>query len=139
MIRRRLRAWWERGWKSREPQNVKVSHFVLVWANCHLWLIHSWPKEGRAMTEPLSDTELETLRILWEKHPLKPAQIEERFTWSIDNGTLRSTLAVLMAKGKVTRQKQGKAYLYSPVVERPSLLKSMAQGLSRILTGGSTA
>jgi predicted transcriptional regulator len=44
-----------------------------------------------------------------------------------------------MAKGKVTRQKQGKAYLYSPVVERPSLLKSMAQRLSRILTGGSTA
>lgn len=91
------------------------------------------------MTEPLSDAELEILRVLWEEHPLKPAEIGGRFAWEIDNGTLRSTLSVLMAKGKITRHKEGKAFLYSPVVERPSLLKSMAERLSRILTDGSTA
>jgi len=91
------------------------------------------------VTEPMSDAELEAMRILWLEHPLKPAQIEERFAWKIDNGTLRSTLAVLMEKGKVVRRKEGKAFLYSPVVERPSLLKGMAERLSRILTGGSTA
>jgi len=91
------------------------------------------------MTEPMSDAELEALRILWEQHPLKPAEIEQRFAWKIDNGTLRSTLAVLMEKAKVTRRKEGKAYLYSPVVERPSLLKGLTERLSRILTGGSTA
>ncbi|MBI1291624.1 transcriptional regulator [bacterium] len=91
------------------------------------------------MTEPLSDSELEAMRILWEESPLKPGQIQERFAWEIDNGTLRSTLAVLMTKGKVTRTKEGKAFLYAPAVERPSVLKSLAERLSRILTGGSTS
>jgi predicted transcriptional regulator len=91
------------------------------------------------VSDPLSDTELEILRILWLEHPLKPAEIEEQFAWPIDNGTLRSTLSVLMSKGKVTRRKVGKAFVYSPVVERPSLLKSLTERLSKILTGGSTA
>lgn len=91
------------------------------------------------MTEPLSDTELEILRILWEEHPLKPGEIVARFSHEIDNGTLRSNLVQLVAKGKLQRNREGKAFVYLPVVKRQGLLQSVTKRLSRAFTGGSSS
>jgi predicted transcriptional regulator len=88
----------------------------------------------------LRDTELEALRILWEKdRPLKPAEIQEDFSWKIDNGTLRSTLVGMVEKGHVSRTKQGKAFFYRAKVAPESMLKSFATRLARVFTGGSSA
>ena len=87
--------------------------------------------------DSLNRNELEALRILWDETSLKPAEIQSRYTWEIDNGTLRSVLANLVEKGHVTRKLNGKAYLYSARVPKQTLLKNMMTSLARVFAGGS--
>ena len=86
----------------------------------------------------LNETELEAMRILWERGELKPAEIQEAFSWPIDNGTLRSTLVNLVRKKQASRKRDGKAFYYSARVAKATALQKMAQGLARIFARGST-
>jgi len=86
----------------------------------------------------LTENEMEALRILWERGESKPAEIQELFSWTIDNGTLRSTLVNLVEKKHVTRQRQGKAFYYSARVPKATALQLFTQGLARIFARGST-
>jgi len=86
----------------------------------------------------LNKNELEALRILWEKGELKPADIQARFSWSIENATLRSVLVNLVEKGYVTRKLQGKAFYYAACVPKATLLETTMQALARVFAGGST-
>ena len=85
----------------------------------------------------LNQNELEALRILWEEGELKPAEIQARFSWPIENATLRSVLVSLVGKKHVTRRLQGKAFFYAARVPKATLLQSMTQTLARIFAGGS--
>lgn len=85
----------------------------------------------------LNQNEWEALRILWEGTPLKPGEIQERFSWPVDNGTLRSALVNLVAKGHATRTAQGKAFVYAATVPKQTLLRSMLQSVARVFAGGS--
>jgi BlaI family transcriptional regulator, penicillinase repressor len=85
----------------------------------------------------LNKNELEALRILWENGESKPAEIQERFSWKVDNGTLRSTLVNLVEKGHVRRKLQGKAFYYAPAVPKATLLQKMMSTLARVFAGGS--
>ena len=87
---------------------------------------------------PLNQNELEVLRILWEKEELKPAEIEARFGWPIENATLRSVLVNLVTKRQVRRRRQGKAYFYSARVTKVTQLQSMMGMLKRVFAGGSS-
>ena len=87
----------------------------------------------------LNRNELEAMRVLWEKGSLKPAQIQDDFSWSIENATLRSALRLLVEKGLVTRGKKGKAYYYRAKASRRRVLKSMSQRMAHVFTGGSAA
>ena len=53
--------------------------------------------------EDLNRNELEAMRILWEHGMMKPAEIQEEFSWPIENATLRSVHAGLIEKGHVRR------------------------------------
>jgi predicted transcriptional regulator len=90
------------------------------------------------MTE-LNDTELEVLRILWEEHPLKPAEIQSRFPSPIENATLRSLLVSMVERNHLERRKQGKAFFYSPVARKPGMLRRFSRRLSDVFAGGSPA
>ena len=85
----------------------------------------------------LNDNELEALRILWEHGDLKPADIQDRFSWPIENATLRSVLVNLVAKKQANRRLQGKAFFYSARVPKATMLKSTLHTLARIFAGGS--
>ncbi len=85
----------------------------------------------------LNQNELETLRILWERGESKPAEIQARFVWPIENATLRSVLANLVGKKLITRQLQGKAFYYAACVPKATMLQTMTQTLARIFAGGS--
>ncbi|MCB2155428.1 BlaI/MecI/CopY family transcriptional regulator [bacterium] len=87
----------------------------------------------------LRDNELEAMRVLWEESPLKPADVQKRFGWSIDNGTLRSALVNLVEKGHARREKRGKAYFYWAVTKRPRLLRELSRRMSQVFAEGSTA
>jgi predicted transcriptional regulator len=86
----------------------------------------------------LNENELEAMRILWEHGESKPGEIQEQFTWKIDNGTLRSTLVNLVRKKHATRKLQGKAFFYSARVPKATALHTVARGLARIFSKGST-
>jgi len=85
----------------------------------------------------LNQNELEALRILWEYGELKPAEIQSRFAWPMENATLRSVLVNLVAKKQISRRLQGKAFFYSAAVPKATLLASTMQALARIFAGGS--
>ena len=85
----------------------------------------------------LNQNELEALRILWQESDLKPGEIQERFSWPIDNGTLRSVLVNLVEKGHVTRKAQGKAFHYAARLRKRNALQSLMQGVARVFAGGS--
>ena len=87
----------------------------------------------------LNRNELEAMRVLWERGALKPAAIQEDFSWPIENPTLRSVLRVLMDKGLVIRRKKGKAYYYRAKARQRSVLKDMSQRMADVFTGGSAA
>jgi predicted transcriptional regulator len=89
--------------------------------------------------QDLNQNELETMRVLWEHGRMKPAEIQEDFSWPIENATLRSVLAGLMEKGHVTRRKNGKAYYYRAASNRGKGLSRMANRMAQVFAGGSTA
>jgi BlaI family transcriptional regulator, penicillinase repressor len=86
----------------------------------------------------LNETELEAMRILWERGESKPAEIQEAFSWPIDNGTLRSTLVNLVHKKHALRKRDGKAFYYSARIPKATALQTLTRGLARIFTKGST-
>ncbi len=86
----------------------------------------------------LSQNELEVLRILWERKELKPAEIQEAFSWPIENATLRSILVNLVEKGHIARNLQGKAFRYAALVPKATLLQATMRTLARVFSGGST-
>jgi len=85
----------------------------------------------------LNQNEMEAMRILWERGESKPAEIQEQFSWAIDNGTLRSTLVNLVHKKHVSRLRQGKAFYYSAVIPKTTALQSLTRGLAKIFAKGS--
>jgi BlaI family transcriptional regulator, penicillinase repressor len=89
------------------------------------------------LIDSLNQNELEALRILWEKGDSKPAEIQARFAWPIENATLRSVLANLVEKKLATRRLQGKAFYYAASVPKATMLQTMTQNLARIFAGGS--
>lgn len=89
--------------------------------------------------QDLNRNELEALRILWERGPLKPGEIQKGFDWPIENATLRSILRVLVEEGLVTRDKAGKAFFYKAKASQRGLLAGMTQRLSQVFAGGSPA
>jgi BlaI family transcriptional regulator, penicillinase repressor len=86
----------------------------------------------------LNQNELEALRVLWEHGELKPAEIEGRFSWTIENATLRSVLVNLVEKKQVRRRRQGKAYYYSAVAPKATTLQGMVETLKRVFAAGSS-
>ncbi len=85
----------------------------------------------------VNEYELEVLRILWEKGESKPADIQEQFSWPIENATLRSVLVNLVEKKHVARRLQGKAFFYAARIPKASLLQNLAQRLAQVFAGGS--
>ena len=85
----------------------------------------------------LNQNELEALRVLWERGELKPAEIQARFSWPIENATLRSVLVNLVEKGHITRRRQGKAFYYAARVPKATLLQTLMHTLARVFAEGS--
>jgi BlaI family penicillinase repressor len=85
----------------------------------------------------MNQNELEAMRILWERGESKPGEIQTRFSWPIENATLRSVLVNLVKKKHITRRLQGKAFFYTARVPKATLLQTMMHTLARVFAGGS--
>lgn len=87
----------------------------------------------------LPDAELEIMKELWAAdQPLTRPQLEQRLahkSWT--STTLLALLARLEGKGFVSREKQGKGYLYAAAVTRQQYLPVESRSALGRMFGGS--
>ena len=85
----------------------------------------------------LNPAELEILGILWDRAPLKPAEIAGAFSRPIENATLRSTLVGLVEKGLLKRERVGKAFFYKPARTPRAVRRKLTERLASVFASGS--
>jgi BlaI family transcriptional regulator, penicillinase repressor len=85
----------------------------------------------------LNSQELEILTVLWDRAPLKPAEIQEKLSFTIKNSALRWQLGEMVQRGYLKREPLGKAFVYSAVSPRRQVFGSFARRLRQMLFGGS--
>jgi predicted transcriptional regulator len=86
----------------------------------------------------VSDSELELLRHLWDEAPLGATELAERVApergWSLT--TVKTLLSRLVGKGAVAAERDGRRYLYRPLLEKDALASRQVGGLIDRLFGG---
>lgn len=100
--------------------------------------------EGFGMAEiSPTDRELEALKVLWERGRATVREVADAMNAGLAAGeselaytTVLSLLQVMEQKGLVTHERDGKAYVYLPRVERKSIFRRLAGGfLDKVFDG----
>jgi len=89
----------------------------------------------------ISEAESVVMDVLWRRHPLAAedvvAALSERQDWQ--EATIKTLLNRLLNKGAVRAEKQGRRYLYAPVLKREDWVLEESQGLLQRLFDGRVA
>ncbi|MBB4131006.1 MULTISPECIES: BlaI/MecI/CopY family transcriptional regulator [unclassified Xanthomonas] len=90
---------------------------------------------------PISDAEAVVMQVLWEAAPRSAddvvAALASRSDWA--EPTVKTLLNRLLAKGAICAVKEGRRYLYSPLLERAQWVQQQSEGLLQRLFGGRVA
>lgn len=94
-----------------------------------------------AMAAPISDAEREVMEVLWRRSPRSAeeilAEVGPRQRWQ--EGTVKSLLNRLLRKRAVRAARDGRRYLYSPLLSRERYVSEESKGLLDRLFGGRVA
>src|SRR5690606_8864073 len=89
----------------------------------------------------ISDSEAVVMEVLWGEHPLAAedvvARLSARSDWA--EPTIKTLLNRLLKKGAVRADRDGRRYLYSPVLDREAWVSRQSQGVVDRLFGGRVA
>ncbi|WP_299346569.1 BlaI/MecI/CopY family transcriptional regulator [uncultured Pseudoxanthomonas sp.] len=89
----------------------------------------------------ISDAEAVVMDVLWRRHPSSAedvvAALAGRAEWA--EPTVKTLLNRLLNKGAIQAEKEGRRYLYSPVLSRDAWLAEQSAGLVDRLFGGRVA
>lgn len=99
---------------------------------------------ARAESEYPTELELEILKVLWAESPLPVrdvrTKLESETGRTLAHSSVITMLNIMHRKGFLRRVKDGKAFLFSPKVERQQVTGKMAGDLvSRVFDGSPTA
>ncbi|MEL6876461.1 MAG: BlaI/MecI/CopY family transcriptional regulator [Pseudomonadota bacterium] len=90
------------------------------------------------MVERISDAEHEIMEVLWTQSPLTATEVADRVMdskgWSLQ--TVKTLLSRLAAKAVVGTQRDGRRFLYTPLVERDAYLARVSRKFVDRLFGG---
>lgn len=90
---------------------------------------------------PISEAEAVVMQVLWERHPLGAdevmAALAEHSDWA--EPTIKTLLNRLLNKGAIQAVRQGRRYLYSPVLQQAQWVAQQSEGLLERLFGGRLA
>jgi predicted transcriptional regulator len=95
------------------------------------------------MKRPISISEAEStvMKVLWQRSPLTAeeiiAELGEPLKWHAS--TVKTLLARLVKKGAARTEKDGRRFLYCPVIKRDQWLTDESTGLFDRLFGGRVA
>ena len=90
------------------------------------------------MQERISDAELAVMEVLWDEAPLTAtdvaARVQSERDWSLT--TVKTLLSRLLSKAAVDHTRDGRRFLYSPLVARADYVTGESQRLVDRLFGG---
>ncbi|PZP62413.1 MAG: BlaI/MecI/CopY family transcriptional regulator [Pseudoxanthomonas spadix] len=89
----------------------------------------------------ISEAEAMVMDVLWERSPLGAdevvAALASRNDWA--EPTIKTLLNRLLNKGAIQASKEGRRYLYSPVLTRQAWVQQQSEGLLERVFGGRVA
>jgi len=89
----------------------------------------------------ISDAEAVVMDVLWEQSPQTAedvvAALSGRSDWA--EPTVKTLLNRLLNKGAIQATKEGRRYLYSPLLTRQAWVQQQSEGLLERLFGGRVA
>lgn len=90
---------------------------------------------------PISDAEAVVMEVLWQRHPQGAEDVVStlaaRSDWA--EPTIKTLLNRLLNKGAIRAEREGRRYLYSPVLTREAWVSQQSEGLLERLFGGRVA
>ncbi|MBH9553446.1 BlaI/MecI/CopY family transcriptional regulator [Inhella gelatinilytica] len=93
------------------------------------------------MNPPISDAEAQVMEVLWRRAPQTADDIAAALAgqqdWQL--ATIKTLLNRLLKKGAIAADKDGRRYLYRPLVAREAWLGTQSIGLLDRLFGGQLA
>ncbi len=96
-----------------------------------------------AQTKELSALQAAVMRVLWESGSATVAEVQERLASDLDRPLAHNTVATVLtrlAKDRVvSAKKDGRSYVYSPLLKPQQARRSMVGALVRRLFGGQPA
>jgi predicted transcriptional regulator len=93
---------------------------------------------ARGIKQVLGELEAELMNLLWQRPNQTVVEVEERLRRKrqIAHTTVLTTLDRMHRKGLLTREKQGKAFVYAPNYSRKQFELGLAQEVLGALLGG---
>ena len=92
------------------------------------------------MKTKITQAELSVMEVLWKNSPMPASDISSALVqenWNIK--TVKTLLSRLVEKNALTTSKDGRRYLYAPLVSQKSYASKAARRLSDRLFGGRAA
>ncbi|MBB3781157.1 putative transcriptional regulator [Xanthomonas campestris] len=90
---------------------------------------------------PISEAEAVVMQVLWDAAPRSAddvvAALAAHSNWA--EPTVKTLLNRLLGKGAICAVKEGRRYLYSPVLTREQWVQQQSEGLLQRLFGGRVA
>lgn len=89
----------------------------------------------------ISDAESAVMEILWARHPLGSDEVIAALAGTHDwhESTVKTLLGRLLRKGAIRTARDGRRYLYSPLLTREAWVSSESRGLLDRLFDGRVA
>lgn len=93
---------------------------------------------ARGIKQVLGELEAEVMSLLWQQPNQTVVEVEQRLRRKrqIAHTTVLTTLDRMHRKGLLTREKQGKAFVYAPSYSREQFEQGLAQEVLGALLGG---
>ena len=89
----------------------------------------------------ISEAESVVMDVLWQRHPLSADEVVAALAGnqSWQEATVKTLLNRLLNKGAIRADKDGRRYLYAPLLKREDWVMEESQGLLERLFGGRVA
>ena len=92
----------------------------------------------KKIPQGLTPVELEIMQVLWRDGASNVQHVQKNLAKDLAYTTVQTVLNVLHRKGKVRRRLRGKAFDYSPVVGKETVLRQAVRDLVERMFGGSS-
>ncbi len=95
---------------------------------------------ARRKSSTFTEVELEFMQIVWERGDVTTEGVQNALKArgrELSDGSIRKILSILLAKGHLERNRQGRSYIYRATVDKNQAQLTMVQDLLKRAFGGS--